>query len=248
MLVELFNDITVWRTGGIFLHLLAACLAIGTIITEDVGMLISRKIDVDRMKSTMQTIKYSLIALWISGTFVIWIDCQGDFGLILEKPKLMAKLSVVALLTANGIALHVLVFPSIIKGLKKTADFAAMSSVLAGVSSVSWIFAAFLGIAKPLEKHLGLHGFIALFGIAVTGAMAIAIIHLRFVVEEIINAKSGLTVSRLFNDRNQPFPSSVECSHEEGRLNPLKGSDKTTDPFHGRRSASCIEYVKSILQ
>jgi hypothetical protein len=197
MLIGLVSDIMVWRTGGIYLHLLAACLALGTVISEDIAILMSRRIDVLRMESTMRTIKYSLIALWISGTFVVWVDCQGDFSLILEKPKLMAKLTVVALLTINGAALHTLVFPNIMNGLKRTADFAAICAVLAGISSVSWFFAAFLGIAKPLEAHLGLQGFVALFGFAIAGAIIIAMAHMRFIVEEIINAEPGLAVGRL---------------------------------------------------
>ena len=53
----------------------------------------------------------ALVVLWITGLAVIGMDTGFDTGLLATKPKLLAKLTVVAVLTVNSLGLHLLAFP-----------------------------------------------------------------------------------------------------------------------------------------
>jgi hypothetical protein len=53
----------------------------------------------------------ALVVLWITGLAVIGMDTGFDTELLATKPKLLAKLSVVTVLTVNSLALHLLAFP-----------------------------------------------------------------------------------------------------------------------------------------
>ena len=52
----------------------------------------------------------ALVVLWITGLAVIGMDTGFDTGLLATKPKLLAKLTVVAVLTVNSLGLHLLAF------------------------------------------------------------------------------------------------------------------------------------------
>ena len=47
------------------------------------------------------------------------------------------------------------------------------------MSATSWIYAAFVGIAKPLAEVFGYSGFIGLFALLLLGAISLALITVR---------------------------------------------------------------------
>ncbi len=66
--------------------------------------------------------------------------------------KLWAKFTVVSVLTLNGIALHYYSFPRVTsrRGLLGLPTFEQILVVLTGaLSTTSWLFACYLGIARP---------------------------------------------------------------------------------------------------
>ncbi|MGF6558899.1 hypothetical protein ABIA48_005279 [Pseudomonas sp. S30_BP2TU TE3576] len=148
------------RLGVIYAHLVACCVAIGLVLTSDVAMvrdLLKRKVltehDNAHMESLQKSVVVALIALWITGIAVIGIDYMEKGVDYFMNPKLQAKVIIVALLSYNGVLLHRLVLPALQKaGSLLDLGFSARMLALAcgSLSAVSWMYAAMLGVGRPL--------------------------------------------------------------------------------------------------
>ena len=148
------------RMGVVYVHLLACCVAIGLVLTSDIAMvrdLFKRKTltehDNAHMESLQKSVVVALIALWVTGTAIIGIDYLEKGMNYFMNPKLQAKVIIVALLTYNGVVLHRLVLPALQKaGSLLNLEFSArMLALFCGsLSAVSWMYAAMLGIGRPL--------------------------------------------------------------------------------------------------
>ncbi|OGB23963.1 MAG: hypothetical protein A3I66_14760 [Burkholderiales bacterium RIFCSPLOWO2_02_FULL_57_36] len=143
----------------VYFHLIACCVAIGAILISDLGILVRLyQGRIDKRAANLQDLKRTvsgmLIILWITGLLLIGRDAVGDgWNYTLSNPKLQAKIIVVALLTLNGILLHCRVLPMMSKAssLLKLAAGQRTWAIWAGaLSGVSWLYAAFLGVARPL--------------------------------------------------------------------------------------------------
>jgi hypothetical protein len=169
------------RLAIVFLHLIACCTAIGTVLLSDIGMvkqLLSRKIppptvDKHHLLSLQNIVLLALLALWISGAAIVAFDMSYKGTAYLGNPKLQAKILVVTILSLNGAALHYRVLPWLLKAgsLLKLSFRQTMLSVFAGsLSGVSWFYAAMLGVGKPLSwkysllELLGIYPVLVLFG------------------------------------------------------------------------------------
>lgn len=148
------------RLGVVYVHLLACCVAIGLVLTSDIAMvrdILKRTMftehDNAHMESLQKSVVVALICLWVTGTAIIGIDYL-DKGLeYFMNPKLHAKVIIVVLLTYNGILLHRLVLPALQKaGSLLDLEFSArMLALFCGaLSAVSWLYAAMLGVGRPL--------------------------------------------------------------------------------------------------
>lgn len=144
------------KTLIIYIHLLAACIAIGVLLLQDLALtktkgnpLSTQAIrDLARAADVMFI---ALIALWLSGLALIAVGFTENANYITNQ-KLWAKFSVVLLLTLNGIILHFYSFPRVTSshGLIGQPISSQIFIVLTGAfSSVSWLFACYLGIARP---------------------------------------------------------------------------------------------------
>jgi hypothetical protein len=81
-----------------------------------------------------------------------------------------AKLSVVIALTLNGVMLHLYALPR----LHRLNFFAAL---MGGVSASSWLFAAFLGVARPIAALLTYGQFMGIYVLVVmAGLFAAAVV------------------------------------------------------------------------
>jgi hypothetical protein len=116
--------------------------------------------------------------LWVSGLAIVALDTGFVWSELLARPKLLAKLSVVVLLTANGALLHRWVFPRLHAESATThgqaMQFAGLASLLGGFSAVSWLMAAFVGIGKPVTAALGYGGFMALYALGLLVVLPVA--------------------------------------------------------------------------
>jgi hypothetical protein len=95
----------------------------------------------------------SLIALWISGIAIIALDASSAGMQYFMNPKLQAKISIVVLLTLNGMVLHNSILPALQKTgslLKLSANMRHLAIFSGALSGVSWFYAALLGVGRPL--------------------------------------------------------------------------------------------------
>lgn len=148
------------RLGVIYTHLVACCVAIGLVLTSDIAMVkdlskgkVFTEHDNTHMESLQQSVIVALIALWVTGAAVVGIDYLDKGMDYFMNPKLQAKVIIVVLLTYNGILLHRLVLPALQKAgsLLNLGFSARMLALFCGsLSAVSWMYAAMLGVGRPL--------------------------------------------------------------------------------------------------
>lgn len=124
------------------------------------------------------------------GIALLWISGLGFLGLYalespekLANPKLWAKVIVVAVLTVNGVLIHALVLPSVLRDVRRpmldgvSLTTAGIFLVSGAVSGVSWYFAFALGLVRELNGKVGTGVLLSLWGmgvvLAVVGAFAL---------------------------------------------------------------------------
>ena len=90
--MELLNAVA--RQLLLFAHALAFAFAIVTVIRQDVTLLMVRRIDAAKLKSTGHRIALLLGLLWITGASLIALDAT-DLRTLIAAPKMATKLVVV---------------------------------------------------------------------------------------------------------------------------------------------------------
>jgi hypothetical protein len=165
------TDIT--RVALVMAHLLCFAMAIAKLYTSDLRLLFSRPA-MDEVYDMGAQMVWWLGLLWVTGLGVVWVDTGFELDKLMAMEKLQAKAAVVSVLTLNAVLLHHVVFDLLKKPVLTRANLRVMA-LSASVSSASWTYAAFLGIAKPLAVHLGLSGFLALYSLVLGFASAIAL-------------------------------------------------------------------------
>lgn len=145
------------KTLIVYAHLLAACIAVGVLLMQDLALAKSRGgrlsfTAVQDLTKAASIMFAALVVLWISGLALVLMGYLENPQQYLLNEKLWAKFTVVSVLTINGIGLHYFSFPRVIapQGLLGQPAMDQVLVVLTGaVSSVSWLFACYLGIARP---------------------------------------------------------------------------------------------------
>lgn len=145
------------KTLIVYAHLLAACVAIGILLIQDLALAKSKgsplsATAVKDLTKSAEIMFVALILLWLSGLTLVLLGYLENPQQYLMNEKLWAKFTVVSVLTLNGIALHYFSFPRVTsrRGLLGLPTFEQILVVLTGaLSSVSWLFACYLGIARP---------------------------------------------------------------------------------------------------
>jgi hypothetical protein len=143
-----------FRTLIVYIHLLATCIAIGTIVLTDLRLLakvMGYRVVIprpERLETTIITVALTL--LYISGAAIVLLGLQANPD-YLDNEKLLAKLLLVGLLTVNAMALHKLVFPILGRSrpvsLWSRQEWLTVSTCVSLSNSV-WMFCAFLGVAR----------------------------------------------------------------------------------------------------
>lgn len=151
-----FDDIL--KTGLVFLHFMASAVALATILRADFLILMhyTSKLSTkacDRIHGAKSVVSGALWVLWLSG---IAICAHGFFHdpAYLMNQKLWMKVMVVLVLSANGWFLHSFAFRFIRPGVRLSdaqPHHRAVLTLMACLSSTSWLFASFLGIARALN-------------------------------------------------------------------------------------------------
>jgi hypothetical protein len=134
--------------------LLATCTALGAIVATDIRMLArlgdykSRIAPPNPFVARLVTI--GLMGLYVTGAALIWIGL-GENPDYLQNPKLQAKLVLVAILSANGVALHRWTFPRLARRKRlvlRNPRVGLSVAVPLALSNSLWLFCAFLGMAR----------------------------------------------------------------------------------------------------
>ena len=90
-------------------------------------------------------VKALVLVLWVTGLIIIGLDTGFDLAVLFTKGKLLAKFSVVALLTLNGLALHKWALPRLMAPTyepERTARIPALLGAFSGELAVC-------GLSRP---------------------------------------------------------------------------------------------------
>jgi hypothetical protein len=165
------------RQALLYGHIIAFALALAAVIKEDVRLLRAQRIDSASLLATAKLVKWLLLALWVTGVPMVMMDIGTDVSLLLDKPKLLAKLIVVVALTLNGILLHLVAFPMVTGKPQNPNKAATIAATLGAVSSTSWLYASFVAVSRIAA--LSLHDFVMLYLLALAIAVSFAILVVR---------------------------------------------------------------------
>lgn len=176
-------DALAWtRQGVLVVHAVAFAIALSAVLREDLAVIRTRQVDLDALAGTARTVTFALAALWLTGLLLVLFQVGLSVGAVTGSPKLAAKLLVVCALTANGLALHVLVFSDL-----KPPDAVAVSSgrlpalaaVLGAISTASWLAATFIGLSRMVSSSMRLADYMTLYAALLVTAVCAALLVVR---------------------------------------------------------------------
>ena len=143
------------KTLVIYAHLLAACVSIGTLLLQDLALWRSRyrvltQDEINSLRNTANIVFIALVVLWATGSGLVTMG-YFENPEFFSNQKIWAKISVVIILSLNGVFLHFYSFPKIV-GNKAILQLPSADQKWIGcsgaLSTVSWLFACYLGIAR----------------------------------------------------------------------------------------------------
>jgi hypothetical protein len=167
------------RQALLYGHIIAFALALATILKEDVHLLRAKHIDSASLLATAKLVKWLLLALWVTGVPMVMMDIGTDVSLLLNKPKLLAKLVVVGAVTLNGILLHLVAFPLVTGRPKNPSKAATIAATLGAVSTASWLYASFVAVSRIVAPYFALYDFLMLYLLVLAVAVPLAILVVR---------------------------------------------------------------------
>jgi len=163
------------RSLLIFLHLACLIAAGASIAFGDYAILRHRPVNRALMLKASRAVAWSLLALWLTGLSVIALDMSTVALSLAKAPKLLAKLTVVVILSLNGFLLHRYTLHALGETKTPTESDVRLAAILGAVSAASWGYAVFLGVAKAWTPILGYNGFMALYVMAVLAGVAVSL-------------------------------------------------------------------------
>lgn len=148
-------------------HILALALGLGSALLADWIVLRKLAFGPVSQKAAQQLIDLShavcagLVLIWITGALLV-TDNALDAPASIMNQKLWAKLAIVSALTMNAVLLHRIVMPMVKRRVGQPLFETAfdrlpmVSTLLGAVSVVSWLFSAYLGVARELNGRANL--------------------------------------------------------------------------------------------
>lgn len=166
------------KTLVVYAHLLAACVSIGSLLLQDLALWRSRhrvltQDEISALRNTANIVFMALVVLWVTGITLVTIGYFENPQEYFSNQKIWAKLSVVVILSLNGVLLHFYSFPKVV-GNKAILELPSVDQKLIGcsgaLSTVSWLFACYLGIARNWNYSLDYASIMLVYaGLVVTG-------------------------------------------------------------------------------
>jgi hypothetical protein len=162
-----------------FVHVAAFAIAFSAVVREDIAMVKAQEIDMQRLSATAQTLTGALIVLWFTGLALIGFAIGIDPDALMARPKLLAKLLVVIALTANGVALHAFAFPSLGRTGVQERPNVVVPVMLGAISTASWLYASFIGVARVIAPSMSLRDFMAWYAALLLVAITVGLVFVR---------------------------------------------------------------------
>ncbi|AXF84966.1 hypothetical protein DTO96_100683 [Ephemeroptericola cinctiostellae] len=143
-----------------FVHFLPAAYALVSVLSFDLRVLSVYGLPLGReflgeLHAIKNKVKYSLILLWLTGIAIVAMGCltTPDY---LDNQKLWFKVCAVLILTVNGYFIHRCCgrFKEGVILSELDAPAALGLNVLGVISSVSWVWACFLGSAREWSFNM----------------------------------------------------------------------------------------------
>lgn len=179
------------KTLLVYTHLLATAFALVELLKFDLRQLrnLNRPltaVDMEQLTRARKIATLALVILWITGLGLVVIGVVTEPGKYLSNQKLWMKLFTVSLLTFNGVLMHGFGFVRLKPGLVFSEMPRTWQWVLLGMgvlSTVSWLFAAFLGIARAWNYTASFEQLLIVYGWLLVGgfiaAMALSMLPLN---------------------------------------------------------------------
>lgn len=158
----------------LYLHLLFSVFALQRVLATD-WQVLRGTLRAEELWATHRLLVKLLAALWLSGLALAAIDLGFNPLAIVDRPKLATKFVVVSVLTVNGAFLRWWCFPRLLAGKPMATSEELVVTYAGAVSTVSWMSAAFFGIARPLADW-PLARVLSLYGLALGGAILVALV------------------------------------------------------------------------
>lgn len=147
----------------VMLHVGSFVIAAVGIAYADLSLFKGKRVDQDLLAWASKLVMWALAGLWVTGLIIIGIDTGFQLDAIAARSKLLAKITVVCVLTINGYLLHRHFFARLSQPGGRFKHMVNFSAALAAISGASWMYAAFLGMAKPLAKLFSYSDFMTLY-------------------------------------------------------------------------------------
>jgi hypothetical protein len=169
------------RLAVLYVHLIACCVAIGLVLTHDIAMV--KELlqpqrtdhgDTHTLETLQSTVSLALVVLWVTGAAIVALDASVKGWDYFGNPKLQAKIGLVLLLTANGVLLHQTVLPMLQRAgslLQLNFDQRLLAVFAGAVSGVTWFYAAFMGVARPLAWKYSLLQLLGAYPVLLLGGL-----------------------------------------------------------------------------
>ena len=163
----------------IMLHVGSFVVAAIGVAYADLSLFKQERVDQKLLRWASQLVMWALLALWFTGALIVWIDTHFVLTAMLAMPKLLAKITVVTALSINGYYLHHRFFNRLGEATPNFRRTVNLTALMAAISGASWMFAAFLGMAKPLGKIFGYADFMTLYATLVVLATGFVLAMVR---------------------------------------------------------------------
>ncbi|KQP29677.1 hypothetical protein ASF49_16085 [Methylobacterium sp. Leaf104] len=224
-------------TPLIGLHLVGLCFGLGGATMLDFWIL--RWMREGAMPAEMERSFHFISKVVTMGIALLWISGLGFLGLYaieapekLANPKLWAKVVVVAVLTVNGLLIHALVLPSVLRDVRRpmldgVSRLAAGIFLVSGaVSGVSWYFAFALGLLREFNGRVSIGLLLALWGLGIVlatlGAFALRESLMRMAARR--RARTVPNIEWVANRPGAPFSSVRLRRIPDGLMVPVRAA------------------------
>ncbi|MEQ8393520.1 MAG: hypothetical protein RIB30_21230 [Thalassospira sp.] len=181
----------------LIVHLFAFAFAIVLVARGDVAMLRGEYLcGVRDLKTDANITAVLLLVLWGTGLGLIGMGVGFDLAAVLTNGKILAKLTVVLILTLNGIFLHFYAFPLMSgsgAGARESANEIRLfiCCLLGALSSVSWICASVFGAARIIAPMASFSHFMEFYGAALVCGVVVGLMVVRPLLRrQLLNAKT----------------------------------------------------------